>query len=89
LGAIAFRMTASRACRNSAGEDGEEVLVPNFDGVPPNRFSEFQDGVYQLLARRPGEGDRSRLQHDMDALSALNEFLEHGIFDSDVSGLVR
>jgi formylglycine-generating enzyme required for sulfatase activity len=89
LGAIAFAMTATRVHRNPGGDGTENVLVPNFDGVPPNRFSDFQDAVYQLLSRRPGEADRSRLQRDMDALSALNEFLEQGIFDSDVSGLDR
>lgn len=88
LAAIAFRMTATRI-PGVGKNDGADGLVPNFDEVTPGEFRRFRNGVYELLSRQPGEGDRSRMQRDMDALSALNEFLEHGIFDSDVSGLDR
>jgi len=86
LGAIAFRMTATLTPR--AGSDAGE-LAPNFDGVPPGQFRRFTDDVYQLLARRPGAADRTHLDRDIDSLAALNDFLSHGIFDTDVAGLDR
>jgi len=86
LGAIAFRMTATLTPR--AGSDAGE-LAPNFDGVPPGEFQRFTDDVYTLLARRPGASHRQHLDRDLDSLAALNDFLSHGIFDTDVVGLDR
>ena len=86
LGAIAFRMTSTLTPR--AGSEAGE-WVPNFDGVPPGQFQRFTDDVYGLLARRPGASDRKHLDRDIDSLAALNDFLEHGIFDTDVVGLDR
>jgi len=82
LAAIAFAMTSTPLpARNDEGDE-----QPNFDGVPDNEFPAFLDTVYHLLQRRPGEGDRSRLERDVEGLTALNQFLDHGFFDTGVVG---
>jgi hypothetical protein len=86
LGGIAFGMSSTLVPR--AGGDPDE-LVPNFDGVPPGRFRQFADRVQGLLERRPGQPSRQLLDRDIDSLAALNDFLSHGIFDTDVTGLDR
>jgi hypothetical protein len=84
LGAIAFQMTATLVRRTGATEDSAE-MVPNFDGVRPGEFERFKDQLFGRL----GDQDRQLLERDVDSLAALNDFVSHGIFDTDVVGLDR
>lgn len=88
LGAIGFEMTATLVCRSDTSDDTGQK-VPNFDGVPPNRFESFKGQLTERLSQHPGDEDRQLLDRDIDSLAALNEFLLHGIFDTDVDGLDR
>ena len=74
--------------RPGATETGREQ-VPNFDGVPPNGFDLFKDRLLERLGRAPGGESRQLLERDLDCLAALNDFLAHGIFDTDLAGLDR
>jgi formylglycine-generating enzyme required for sulfatase activity len=87
LGAIAWQMTTTLVRDSTAGPDASRSpLVPNFDKIPPGqKFVEFQNALEQRYKSR-AEGE---LPQDLDALAALNEFLEQGFLDSDTPELTE
>ncbi len=78
LGAMAFEMVSELITTEH---------VPNFDGVPPNRFEAFKDRLVERLSGKPGAENRQNVDRDVDGLAALNEFLSRGIFDAGLTGL--
>jgi formylglycine-generating enzyme required for sulfatase activity len=87
LGAIAWQMTTTLVRDSTAGSDASRSpLVPNFDKISAGqKFLEFQDALEQRYKSR-AEG---KLPQDLDALAALNEFLEQGFLDSDTPELTE
>ena len=82
LGAIACEMTL----QTIEVRDAEGVLrrVPNFDRIPAGRaFEDFTGRLEQRYRSRTDVG----LPQDLVALAALNDVLEHGVFDTDLQGL--
>jgi formylglycine-generating enzyme required for sulfatase activity len=78
LGAIAFEMTAQTIEVRDA--DGNNRLAPNFDRVEAgDAFRDFK----WLLEQRYKSRSHGGLNQDLIALAALNDVLEHGVFDTD------
>lgn len=82
LGAIAYAMTC-RQIRQMDPTSGTLLLVPNFDRIDAGQFEDFEAELEQRYRSKAKAG----LAQDWTALAALNDILEHGVFDTDLEGL--
>jgi formylglycine-generating enzyme required for sulfatase activity len=82
LGAIACEMTMQTIVVRDS--QGTEQRVPNFDRIPAGTaFDRFKTRLKRRYESVPKVG----LPQDLQALAALNDVLEHGMFDTDLQGL--
>ena len=87
LAAIAFEMTLTLVSRADAAI-GDSSSIPNFDGVPRNRFQRFRERLmHRLSPDAVTDRTRTLLDRDLDGLAALNNFIEQGFFDTAVEGM--
>ncbi|MCO6455390.1 MAG: SUMF1/EgtB/PvdO family nonheme iron enzyme [Pirellulaceae bacterium] len=87
LAAMAFEMTSTQVTRLDAEAD-EPTTAPNFDGVPRKQFPRFRERLLRRLEPSGlSAGADQRLEHDLDSLAALNEFVSQGLFDTAVEGM--
>lgn len=80
LGGIAWQMASTLIRPATASGDGP---VPNFEGVPPGQFDAFEQALFVRLQ----DASLPLLKRDIDSLAALNDFVAHGFFDTDMVGL--
>ena len=86
LSAIAFEMVSDRRQRAIKDEDGNvtgyEHARPNFDRVEPGEMPTFRQKIASLTRLDEKDFDRC-----WEGLSALNNGVLNGFFDSEVTGL--
>jgi len=84
LGAIAMEMTTQQIEVADPKAAPGTRRVPNFDRVPAGTaFDKFKKQMAQRYQSLADVG----LPQDLVALAALNDVLEHGVFDTDLQGL--
>ncbi|MFN7769051.1 MAG: NACHT domain-containing protein, partial [Planctomycetaceae bacterium] len=84
LGAIAMEMTTQQIVVADPKAAPGTRRVPNFDRVPAGTaFDKFKKQMAQRYQSLADVG----LPQDLKALAALNDVIEHGVFDTDLQGL--
>ena len=83
LATIAYTMTEQQIVPEDAGDDAETVA--NFDRIPNDDMD--VEEFFERVETRYVSKAKAGLGQDRKALSALNDILENGVFDDEVSGL--